>query len=101
MQGEWTEPLGLLIAIVIPSGLIAMLLLALMGQERRRLQLILEYYRQIKLNADKERRMAEKGEHVTRKIRALEAQAIALLKHENILREVKRPPAEPTPPPPS
>ena len=99
MGAEWIG--HLIIGIALPSAVAAVAFLALLGQERTRLALVVEYYRAIKVNADKERAIARKGTKVTTKIRDLEADAIKLLRKENLIRFVEKPkesPPEETPP---
>lgn len=98
MGAEWI--LQLVVAAVIPAAIAAASVLALLGQERTRLSLVVEYYRAIRMNADKERAMIAKGSKVTTKLRDLEADAIRLLRRENLIRFVEKPkpPPEGTPP---
>ena len=93
------HPGEIIIGMVVPVSLILIGYMALLGQERRRLMLIIAYYRAIKENADKERRMARSGQKVRRRLRELEAQAIELMEQENLIRFVEPPPAPPEEPP--
>lgn len=99
MGAEWV--LHFIIGIALPTTIAVVAVLALLGQERTRLRLVIEYYRAIRINADRERALLKKGSKVTSKIRDLEAEAIRLLRQENLIRFVEKPketPPEQQPP---
>jgi hypothetical protein len=94
------ELLDFIAGVFFPTLLIVTVYVSLLGQERLRLLLRVEYYRAVKANADKERKMAATGSYVTTRIRDLEKQAIAVLEKERLIRFVEPKPAAETPPAP-
>jgi hypothetical protein len=96
--GEIESGLTVLMGVAIPATLAIIVFLAVLGNERERMNLMVEYYKQIKYNADKERLLAAKNARVKTKARDLERDAIAVLRLHNLAQIVEPPPPPPTPP---
>lgn len=96
MGGTWEfwELFALLIGVAFPCVLAVTFYLALLGTERTHIMLMVEYYKQIKINADKERHLAKHSSKMSSRVRNLERDAIKVLKKENLIRFVERKPPE-------
>lgn len=92
MELTWVD-LG--VGILLAGGL-AYVLLALLGVEKERLVLYIEFYKAIKENADKERKIAQTTTEGPRRFIKMEKKAQALLVREGLLEIV--PPKPPAPP---
>ena len=90
-EADFIELLSVLLALVFPCALAAIIYVALLGQERERAIFIVEYYRQIKINADKERHLATHASKLGTRARTLERQALALMKKERLITLIERP----------
>ncbi len=80
------------------AGAVCFLLLSLLGIDKERMMLYVEFYKAIRMNADKERRIAQQTDAGPKRFIRMEKKAQALLLREGLIEFVAppKPPATPT-----